>query len=44
MFTFQETVRFKCDDFYEISGEEELTCNEHGDWSNELPECVPGKD
>nr|WBB44917.1 mannose-binding lectin-associated serine protease precursor [Chrysogorgia stellata] len=40
-FTFNKTVRFICDDFYEISGEEELTCNEDGEWSDELPACVP---
>lgn len=42
-FTFNETVRFECDEFYEIYGEEELTCTEDGKWSDDLPECEPGK-
>lgn len=40
--TFKQSVWFECDDFYELYGESELTCEEDGLWSDDLPECVPG--
>ena len=39
--TFGESVWFECDNFYELYGESELTCNDDGLWSDDLPECVP---
>ena len=42
-FTFGQTVRYECDDFYEVAGEEELTCEADGEWSDDIPDCVPGK-
>ena len=41
--TFGESVWFECDDFYELYGESELTCEDDGLWSDDLPECVPGR-
>lgn len=40
--TFGESVFFECNDFYEIYGESELTCEADGLWSDEIPSCWPG--
>jgi len=32
-------LQYVCDDFYEISGENPITCLSTGVWSNDVPAC-----
>ena len=38
-----ETLEFKCDQYYEIAGKNPITCLSTGRWSSAIPECVGKK-
>lgn len=40
-YVFESSVRFECDDGYNLVGSESILCLSSGDWSSEVPECVP---
>lgn len=41
-FTFRSIVHFRCNDSYELSGNERRECRQDGRWSGFTPRCVIG--
>jgi len=36
----RDTLQYVCDEFYEISGENPITCLSSGVWSKDVPKCI----